>query len=128
MHFNSLPTCSQGWEEGACPGILFDVLLKAEQCGFLELCLLCDCILFLKRAGNSSLPRAPAHSCLSPPKGRASFPSDPFASFYTCLSPMPAIDLLSQLQTHPSLPCLVILEPDPVKVFFACWSNDRLRQ
>lgn len=44
MRLNSLPTYPQGWEEGICPGILFSVHLKVEQCGFLELCLVCDCI------------------------------------------------------------------------------------
>lgn len=36
MRLDSLPTYPQGWEEGICPGILFSVHLKVEQCGFLE--------------------------------------------------------------------------------------------
>lgn len=36
MHLKSLPTYSQGWEEGTCPGIFLSVHLKAEQCGFMS--------------------------------------------------------------------------------------------
>ena len=90
MHPNSLPTCSPGWEEGTFPGILFSVHLKAEQCGFVELCLFCDCILLLKWAGDRicsaglqplSAPSLPKACSLF-----ASLPDRLVAPFHVCLS------------------------------------------
>lgn len=126
MHPNSLPTCSPGWEEGTFPGILFSVHLKAEQCGFVELCLFCDCILLLKWAGDRicsaglqplSAPSLPKACSLF-----ASLPDRRVAPFHVCLSHNTCYIIffsffVSELQIHPFSPCFEILQLDPVNFF-----------
>ena len=127
MHPISLPTCSQGWEEGTCPGILFSVHLKAEQCGFVELCLFCDCILLLKwvgdrvcSAGLQPLSAPPLPKAEKPWPLQPLCPTDSLLPSVSVSPTLPVIEFFfffffaSELQVHPFLPCFEILLLDPV--------------